>query len=106
LSWHARALQEGPAQTLGAAQMAEQQAREASKARIAKKRPEKKMVVEIPAVVNDKTPFVPPAAYLKRWGGPGSLVAPLQAGLETDVRLCAVSPKSAGPRWLRALAIA
>lgn len=55
--------QEAPAQTLGAEQMA---AETGGRARAAKKKPDKKVVVEVPAIFDDKTPFVPPAAYLKK----------------------------------------
>ena len=34
-----------------------------------RKKREKRAVVEIPAVFNDKTPFVPPPAALKRCAG-------------------------------------
>lgn len=32
-----------------------------------KSKVDKKHVIEVPAIVDDKTPFVPPAAVLKRW---------------------------------------
>jgi hypothetical protein len=40
-----------------------------TKAKSAKRnKAEKKHIVEVPAIVDDKTPFVPPVAILKRWG--------------------------------------
>jgi hypothetical protein len=55
--------------TLGAQQMEELAENSGAPAKAKgprRSKVEKKAVVEIPAIINDKTPFVPPAAFLKR----------------------------------------